>query len=104
MARAAWRMSGYRIEELLGAGSSGGGWRARGAATGVAVAVKRIWLSDKAQRVAALAEAAMLSALDHPHLMKLHEVRHVDDDAIVLVLDLAAGGSLAGLLARRGRL
>ena len=45
----------------------------------------------------------MLSALDHPHLMKLHEVRPVDD-AIVLVLDLAAAGSLATLLARRGRL
>ena len=104
MARSAWRMPGYRVEELLGAGSSGEVWRARVDATGVAVAVKRIWLSDRAQRAAALSEAAMLSALDHPHLMKLHEVRHVDDDAIVLVLDLAAGGSLASLLARRGRL
>ena len=52
---------------------------------------------------AAISEAAMLSELDHPHLMKLHEVRTIDD-AIVLVLDLAAGGSLATLLARRGRL
>jgi hypothetical protein len=97
-------MSGYRVEELLGAGSSGEVWRARVNASGVAVALKRIWLSDPAQRKAALSEAAMLSTLDHPHLMKLHEVRHVDDDAIVLVLDLAAGGSLASLLARRGRL
>jgi hypothetical protein len=104
MARAEFRISGYRVEELLGAGSSGEVWRARVNATGVAVALKRIWLSDPAQRRAALSEAAMLSTLDHPHLMKLHEVRHVDDDAIVLVLDLAAGGSLASLLARRGRL
>ncbi len=96
-------MSGYRVEELLGAGSSGEVWRARVSATGGAVALKRIWLSDPAQRKAALSEAAMLSTLEHPHLMKLHEVRHVDD-AIVLVLDLAAGGSLASLLARRGRL
>src|ERR1700733_12055230 len=104
MTRSAWRLPGYRVEELLGCGSSGGGWRGRVNETGVAVAVKRIWLSDRAQRAAALSEAAMLSALDHPHLMKLHEVRHVDDDAIVLVLDLAAGGSLASLLDRRGRL
>ncbi|MDT4943099.1 MAG: eukaryotic-like serine/threonine-protein kinase [Pseudonocardiales bacterium] len=97
-------MPGYRIEELLGSGSSGEVWRARVNSSGVAVALKRIWLSDPAQRKAALSEAAMLSSLDHPHLMKLHELRHVDDDAIVLVLDLAGGGSLASLLARRGRL
>ncbi|MGH8862246.1 MAG: protein kinase domain-containing protein, partial [Jatrophihabitantaceae bacterium] len=104
MARGAWRMSGYRVEELLGAGSSGEVWRARVNSTGVPVALKRIWLSGREQRDTALSEAAILSALDHPHLMKLHDVRHVDDDAIVLVLDLAGGGSLASLLARRGRL
>ncbi len=103
MTREAWRLPGYRVEELIGAGSSGEVWRARVISTGVPVALKRIWLSERAQREAALSEAAMLSALDHPHLMKLHEVRPVDD-AIVLVLDLAAAGSLASLLARRGRL
>jgi hypothetical protein len=103
MARSAWRLPGYRVEELIGSGSSGEVWRGRVAATGVAVALKRIWLSDRAQRKDALSEAAMLSALDHPHLMALHDVRSLDD-AIVLVLDLAAGGSLAALLARRGRL
>lgn len=103
MARSAWRLPGYRVEELIGSGSSGEVWRGRVAATGAGVALKRIWLSDRAQRKDALSEAAMLSSLDHPHLMALHDVRHVDD-AIVLVLDLAAGGSLAALLARRGRL
>ena len=92
------------MEELIGSGASGEVWRGRVTATGAGVALKRIWLSGPAQRKAALSEAAMLSALDHPHLMKLHEVRRADDDAIVLVLDLAAGGSLATLLARRGRL
>jgi serine/threonine protein kinase len=104
MARSAWRLPGYRVEELLGFGSSGEVWRGRVNSTGVPVALKRIWLSDRAQRKAALSEAAMLSSLDHPHLMKLHELHHVDDDAIVLVLDLAGGGSLASLLSRRGRL
>ncbi len=103
MTRGAWRLPGYRVEELIGAGSSGEVWRASVTSTGVPVALKRIWLSERAQRQAAISEAAMLSALDHPHLMKLHELRPVDD-AIVLVLDLAAAGSLATLLARRGRL
>jgi hypothetical protein len=103
MARGAWRLSGYRVEELIGSGSTGEVWRARVTSTGVPVALKRIWLSERARREDALSEAAMLSALDHPHLMALHDVRHVDD-AVVLVLDLAAGGSLASLLARRGRL
>ncbi len=103
MTRGAWRLPGYRVEDLIGAGSSGEVWRASVTSTGVPVALKRVWLSERAQREGAISEAAMLSALDHPHLMKLHELRAVDD-AIVLVLDLAAAGSLATLLARRGRL
>jgi hypothetical protein len=97
-------MSGYRVEELIGTGSSGEVWRGRVNSTGIAVALKRIWLSDAAQREAALAEAALLRTLDHPHLMTLHDLRRVGEDSIVLVLDYAGGGSLAGLLARRGRL
>ena len=49
------------------------------------------------------AEAALLTALDHPHLVRLHAVVPADG-ASVLVLDLAEGGSLAELLAARGRL
>lgn len=92
------------MEDLLGIGASGEVWRGRVTATGIGVALKRIRLGDAEQRKAALSEAAMLATLDHPNLMKLHEVHRADDDTIVLVLDLAAGGSLAALLARRGRL
>ena len=105
MTRAGWRLTGYRIEEFLGAGASGEVWRARVRATGVPVALKRVWVGSAEQRAQAVSEAAILATLDHPHLMRLHELRRVDrDGALVLVLDLAAGGSLAGLLARRGRL
>lgn len=96
-------MPGYRVEQLIGAGSSAEVWRGRVAATGMPVALKRIWLTDRFRADAALAEAALLSTLDHPHLVKLHDMRRVGND-VVLVLDLAAGGSLADLLARRGRL
>lgn len=98
-----WRLPGYRVERLIGAGGYGDVWQARVRATDATVAVKRIPLTDPQQRQAALSEAAVLSGLDHPHLVHLHKVVHVDD-AIVLVLDLAAAGSLARLLAARGRL
>ena len=98
-----WRLPGYRVERLIGSGAFGEVWQARVRSTGVAVALKRIPLRDPTQRGAALAEAAVLSALDHPNLVRLHQLVHVDG-AIVLVLDLAAAGSLASLLSARGRL
>ena len=53
-------------------------------------------------------EAALLGELDHPHLVRLLEVVHQPQRGgpprVALVLELLAGGSLAALLARRGRL
>src|ERR671926_261864 len=53
-------------------------------------------------------EAALLGALDPPHLVRLHEVVHQPrrggPPRVALVLDLLAGGSLAAVLDRRGRL
>lgn len=96
-------MPGYVLEARLGSGSSGQVWRARVAATGEPVALKRVPIgAGPEQARAARAEAAMLATLDHPHLVRLHEVVPVPD-ALVLVLDLAAGGSLADLVAARGR-
>ncbi len=103
MGRAPWRLPGYRVERLIGAGGYGEVWQAEVRATGASVALKRIPLSDPTQRKAALSEAAMLSALAHPHLVRLHRLVQVDG-ALVLVLDLASGGTLARLLASRGRL
>jgi len=97
------RVPGYRVDELLGAGSSGEVWRGRMRSTGAAVALKRLPVADESRRRAAVAEAAVLSALDHAHLVRLYEVVRLDD-AIVLVLDLADGGSLGQLLAARHRL
>ena len=98
-----WKTSGYVAEELIGYGASGQVWRGRTARTGRAVALKRIDCSNPAARRSAQAEAALLSTLDHPTLLRLHEVV-TDGNALVLVLDLAEGGSMADLLARRGRL
>ncbi|WP_091382941.1 serine/threonine-protein kinase [Geodermatophilus sp. DSM 45219] len=96
---------GYRLEELLGRGGSGEVWRAVPRAGGEPVAVKLLVAGD-AERQAR--EAALLGELDHPHLVRLHEVVHEPrrggQPRVALVLDLLGGGSLAALLARRGRL
>ena len=101
-----WKLRGYVVERLLGAGASGEVWRARVAATGELVALKRLPPMDSRDSRRLHSEAAMLSALDHPNLIRLHAV--VPDERVagasVLVLDLAEGGSLAQLLTVRGRL
>ena len=96
---------GYVLEELLGRGGSGQVWRARPRSGGAPVAVKVLVRGDPARQVR---EASLLAELDHPHLVRLHRVvrREVRGGPaeVSLVLDLLAGGSLATLLARRGRL
>jgi hypothetical protein len=92
---------GYDVEALLGTGGTGEVWRGRERATGRPVALKR--LRDGADPHALQAEARALAAVDTPYLLRLHEVVGSGERA-VLVLDLAAGGSLAALLQRRGSL
>ena len=49
-------------------------------------------------------EAALLARVDHPHVIRLRNVVECPDGTRALVLELAAGGSLAALVAARGRL
>jgi hypothetical protein len=100
---AGWKLAGYVIGRRLGRGVSGEVWQARVARSGEPVALKRIPVASAEAARAACAEAALLASLEHPNLVRLHELRRADD-ALVLVLDLAAGGSLAEVLATRGRL
>ena len=58
----AWRLRGYVIEDLLGQGGSGEVWRARVAATGEKVALKRLPVRDDVQVRRAAAEAAKLTS------------------------------------------
>lgn len=93
-----WSLPGYEVEQLLGFGASGEVWRARETATGEVVALKRPRAAADPAAVEALRrEAALLGSLDTPYVVRLRGV--VDG---VLVLDHAAGGSLAALLVRRG--
>ncbi len=96
---------GYRLEELLGRGGSGEVWRAVPRGGGEPVAVKVLVAGDPDRQAR---EAELLGELDHPHLVRLVEVVHQPRRGgrarVALVLELLAGGSLAALLARRGRL
>ena len=93
------------LQELLGRGGSGEVWRAVPRRGGDAVAVKVLVAGDPERQAR---EAALLGALDHPHLVRLievvHQPRRGGEPRVALVLDLLAGGSLADVLARRGRL
>ena len=96
---------GYTLEALLGRGGSGEVWRAFPRRGGDPVAIKVLIAGDPERQAR---EAALLGELDHPHLVRLIEVVHQPRRGgvarVALVLELLPGGSLAALLARRGRL
>src|SRR5580765_7468228 len=100
---AGWKVPGYAVEGLIGRGGTAEVWQGRVVRSGDRVALKRIPVDDADTLTAARAEAALLSTLDHPNLVRLHEFV-VSSGAAVLVLDLASGGSLAELIRARGRL
>ncbi|MGI8879076.1 MAG: serine/threonine-protein kinase, partial [Jatrophihabitans sp.] len=99
-ARGAWRAGGYVAEELIGHGGSADVWRGRQVRSGEPVALKRIAMRGDRAVHSARAEAAVLAGLSHPHLIAFRELVPAGG-AIVLVLELAAGGSLGALIDRR---
>lgn len=109
---APWHVPGYAPVRLLGFGATGEVWLAREEESGEPVALKRLATAvdvgaAAADRLAARdrlrREAAVLAGLEHPHVVRLRRVVGAGED-LVLVLDLAAGASLAALLGRRVRL
>ncbi len=91
---------GYRAVAPLAVGGSARIWRGEEISTGRPVALK-VFPAQDAPR--ARREAALATAADHPHVLAVLEVVMTNDRA-VLVTPLAAGGSLAELLSRRGPL
>jgi hypothetical protein len=92
---------GYAVDGPLGA--NGTVWAAREEVTGAPVALRLLPLPDPAARERARRQVAMLTAVDHPHVLPLLGVVDVPG-ALVLVLERAEGGSLDNLLAARGTL
>lgn len=94
------RVSGYVTGRLLGFGAAGEVWAATREATAEPVALKVLRDVGSGQ---ALRESAVLRRLDHPHVLRLIDVLEAEH-ATVLVLQRAAGGSLAALVGTRGPL
>jgi hypothetical protein len=92
---------GYAVDGPLG--TNGTVWAGREEVTGAVVALRLLPLADPSARERARREVAMLTAVDHPHVLPLLGVVDVSG-ALVLVLELAEGGSLDDLLVARGTL
>src|SRR6202042_3910804 len=93
---------GYDVDELIGFGGAGEVWRARDLSTGETVAIKRLHARGVKAVQRLRREAAILAAVAGPHVIGVRAVV-VDGEDAVLVLDHAGGGSLATVLAVRGR-
>jgi serine/threonine protein kinase len=103
---------GYDVGRLLGRGGSADVWLAREQRTGRDVALKCFRAAGSIRGSAAITqeeirrEIRILSVLDHQHLIRAHDAVRVGEPngVTALTMDYAAGGSLAQLVAARGRL
>jgi serine/threonine protein kinase len=110
---------GYDVDRWLGRGGSATVWLATEKSTGRKVALKcfpsggRVTGEEPGPEAEMRREVRVLSVLDHDHLVRVHAVVRLDfpseagsdgGGGLGLVLDYAPGGSLAVLVAGRGRL
>jgi serine/threonine protein kinase len=96
----------YELWARIGTGSTGAVWKAyrrRPAPRIVALKRLRAAACGQAGRARLEREAAVLTELDHPHIVRVVEVVE-DGEGVAIVMELAAGGSLDAVLAERGRL
>jgi serine/threonine protein kinase len=94
---------GYAVEGPLGSGGDTSEWVAREEAGGRRVALKLLYLPDSGLRERARRELALTTAVEHPHVLPVYGI--VDaPGALVIVREIADGGSMADLLAARGAL
>jgi serine/threonine protein kinase len=96
-------LTGYAVEGLLGVGGDARVWVAAEEHTGRRVALKMLRTRDSADRERLHREAALQAGIDHPHVLRVLAV-HDTADALILVLELAEGGSLHDLITKRGAL
>ncbi|WP_285241824.1 serine/threonine-protein kinase [Pseudarthrobacter sp. MEB009] len=107
-------VAGYSTGRLLGSGGSASVWLATEQRTGREVALKCFrepggTASGRAMNADAIRrEIRILSVLDHQHLVRAHSAVIPSAGAgagtAALIMDYAPGGSLAGLVAARGRI
>ena len=96
------RVEGFAEIAWLAEGGFGKVWRARRAAGGAEVALKIPHRADPETAERMEAEAASLQVLDHPHIVRLHEITATAEGVPVLVMELVDGPPLTARLPQRG--
>jgi serine/threonine protein kinase len=98
----------YRIDRLVGRGGMGVVWAATDLRTNAAVALKMLRLHASGRtdlKLRLLREARAAMAVEHPNVVRVHEVfETADDETPVVVMDLLEGETLGAKLAREERL
>lgn len=92
---------GIRVKSLCGVGGMGAVYRAEQVRLGRDVAVKilpGVATPDVGARERFEREARILSGLNHPHILHLHDFGALPDSTLYLVMEWAGGGDLAHLL------
>jgi serine/threonine protein kinase/Tol biopolymer transport system component len=98
------RLGPYEILEPLGAGGMGEVYRARDSRLGREVAIKILppeHLSDATRRARFVQEARAASALNHPHIVTIHEIESAEGLDFI-VMELVPGKTLDALIPRQG--
>jgi formylglycine-generating enzyme required for sulfatase activity len=94
----------YRVERVLGAGGFGVVYLAHDDDLRRPVAIKVPQAKRLAQAGAVdayLAEARVLAALNHPHIVRVHDFGRTPDGGCFIVSEYLGGGSLADLIRQR---
>jgi len=93
-------VDGYTVGRLLGSGGSSVVW----AGTGVDGVERALKVLHPDTDTDLLQELSLLRRVRHPRVVAVHDISTDSTGRPVLVLDLAAGGSLADVVGRRRRL
>src|SRR3954470_16865195 len=100
MLAAGSRLGAYEIGRLLGAGGMGEVYCARDTRLGRDVAIKVLpedRVFDDHRRRRFLQEARAASALNHPHIVTIHEIESVGDVDFI-VMELVRGKGLDAMI------
>jgi tetratricopeptide (TPR) repeat protein len=90
----------YRLDHLIGRGSTGDVWSAHDVLAGRAVALKRLRAEvaqDARLRRRLRREARAVARLEHPHIVRLYDMGVDDEGAPFLAMERVSGPTLADL-------
>ena len=93
----------YENVKLLGEGAFGKCFLVRARRAGHLAVIKQMDIStmSEAERKDTLKEAKILEALNHPNIIKFHEVYRTKRGKLCIVMDYADGGDLSGMIKKQ---